>query len=258
MAATSTCTTDDKDSKDSKELKCDDNSGPVTEFKVGTEDNQHVVADRAGRCRQRIDLRSRLCPHPRQERRNLRSGLAKTSTAKARWTTNEMPANEVLRDTSCSSRFQHFAFSAPLRQWDTFCDTFRDDSFLLISNGTTLLQVRTNRGTGPPFCPHCSAPQIRVIIAEPAPPLSHLPRPPRRKTLPSSRRRSLPVLACPCSGRSAFKPCALAALVASILMYLGLNPFVAMLSVGFLAVVFYRQRRPGILVKPMVGAGLAR
>ncbi len=36
---------DDKDSKESKELKCDgDNSGPVTELKVGKEDNQHVVA----------------------------------------------------------------------------------------------------------------------------------------------------------------------------------------------------------------------
>ncbi|HME34551.1 MAG TPA: hypothetical protein VKF84_04880 [Candidatus Sulfotelmatobacter sp.] len=28
----------------SKELKCDENSGPVTELKAGTEDNQHVVA----------------------------------------------------------------------------------------------------------------------------------------------------------------------------------------------------------------------
>jgi hypothetical protein len=34
----------DKDSKDSKELKCDEDSGPVTELKVGTEDNQHMVA----------------------------------------------------------------------------------------------------------------------------------------------------------------------------------------------------------------------
>jgi hypothetical protein len=33
------------DSKDDKQLKCDDNnSGSVTELKVGTEDNQHVVA----------------------------------------------------------------------------------------------------------------------------------------------------------------------------------------------------------------------
>jgi hypothetical protein len=35
---------DNKDSKDSKELKCEENSGPVTELKVGTEDDQHVVA----------------------------------------------------------------------------------------------------------------------------------------------------------------------------------------------------------------------
>jgi hypothetical protein len=36
---------DDKDSKKSKELKCDsDNTGPVTELKVGTEDNQHAVS----------------------------------------------------------------------------------------------------------------------------------------------------------------------------------------------------------------------
>jgi hypothetical protein len=38
---------DDKDDKsaNSKALKCDgDNSGPVTELKVGTEENQHVVA----------------------------------------------------------------------------------------------------------------------------------------------------------------------------------------------------------------------
>jgi|SRR5579863_342605 hypothetical protein len=35
---------DDKDSIESKALKCDDNSGPVTELKVGTQDDQHVVA----------------------------------------------------------------------------------------------------------------------------------------------------------------------------------------------------------------------
>lgn len=39
---------DDKDSQKSKELKCDENSGPVTELKVGTEDNQHVVAVEPG------------------------------------------------------------------------------------------------------------------------------------------------------------------------------------------------------------------
>jgi len=41
---------DDKDSKESgsKELKCEQDSGPVVELKVGTEDNQHVVAIEPG------------------------------------------------------------------------------------------------------------------------------------------------------------------------------------------------------------------
>jgi hypothetical protein len=39
---------DDKDSDKNKELKCDENSGPVTELKVGTEDNQHIVAVEPG------------------------------------------------------------------------------------------------------------------------------------------------------------------------------------------------------------------
>jgi len=34
----------DKDSKDNNELKCNESSGPVTELKVGTENNQHMVA----------------------------------------------------------------------------------------------------------------------------------------------------------------------------------------------------------------------
>ena len=54
----------------------------------------------------------------------------------------------------------------------------------------------------------------------------------------------------------ALRPCALAALVASLLMSMGLNPFVAMFSVGFLAVVFYRQRRREITIKATAGAAL--
>ncbi len=110
---------------------------------------------------------------------------------------------------------------------------------------------------GVPFCPHCSAPQIRVIIAEPTPPPlafaaateSH-----DSTVLPASQ--TVPVLALPMQWSEAFRPCALAALVASLLMSLGLNPFVAMFSVGFLAVVFYRQRRPGIMIKAAAGAKL--
>lgn len=38
----------DKNSAKSKELKCDEDSGPVTELKVGTEDNQHIAAVEPG------------------------------------------------------------------------------------------------------------------------------------------------------------------------------------------------------------------
>jgi len=39
-------------------------------------------------------------------------------------------------------------------------------------------------------------------------------------------------------------------------MSLGLHPLVAMISVGFLAVVLYRQRQPGIMIKAAAGARL--
>lgn len=110
---------------------------------------------------------------------------------------------------------------------------------------------------GVPFCPHCSAPQIRVVVAEPAPqPLAFATATTSQgsEALPASQ--TVPVLALPMQWSQAVKPCALAALVASLLMYLGLHPFVAMASVGFLAVVFYRQRRPGIMVKAAAGAGI--
>jgi hypothetical protein len=110
---------------------------------------------------------------------------------------------------------------------------------------------------GVPFCPHCSAPQIRVVIAEPAPPplaFAAATASQDSAALPASQ--TLPVLALPMQWSEAFKPCVLAALVASLLMTLGLNPFVAMFSVGFLAVVFYRQRRREIVIKATAGAGL--
>lgn len=62
------------------------------------------------------------------------------------------------------------------------------------------------------------------------------------------------MLALPMTWSGALRPCALAALVATLLMSLGLNPFVAMISVGFLAVVFYRQRQPGSIIRPSAGA----
>src|ERR1035437_6241534 len=110
---------------------------------------------------------------------------------------------------------------------------------------------------GVAFCPHCSAPQIRVVIAEPAPPslaFAAAAESQDSAVLPASQ--TLPVLALPMQWSQALRPCALAALVASLLMSLGLNPFVAMFVVGLLAVVFYRQSRRGSMIKLATGAGL--
>jgi hypothetical protein len=110
---------------------------------------------------------------------------------------------------------------------------------------------------GTAFCPHCSAPQIRVVIAEPAAPLAYAAAGAESQdstALPASQ--IVPVLALPMAWSQALRPCALAALVASLLMSLGLNPFVAMFSVGFLAVVFYRQSQRGIMIKTSSGAAL--
>ena len=109
---------------------------------------------------------------------------------------------------------------------------------------------------GVPFCPHCAAPQIRVVMAEaPPPPLAFAGANAQDSTaLPASR--TLPVLALPMRWSQSVGSCALAAIVASILMLLGLHPFVAMVSAGFLSIVFYRQRRPEIRLKVTTGAVL--
>lgn len=111
---------------------------------------------------------------------------------------------------------------------------------------------------GVPFCPHCTAPQIRVVIAEPTPVPEAIAEPAAAShvspVLPASQ--TVPVLALPMQWSQAVRPCALAALVASLLMSLGLHPFVAMLSAGFLAVIFYRQGRRGIAIHALAGARL--
>ncbi|HYM74413.1 MAG TPA: hypothetical protein VE377_00420 [Candidatus Dormibacteraeota bacterium] len=110
---------------------------------------------------------------------------------------------------------------------------------------------------GRPFCRHCAAPQIRVVIAEPLP----IPAPatdaattaPSQPSVKLPASESVPLLAAPTQLSHALKDCAIAALVASLLMSLGLNVVVAMLSAGFLVIVFYRQGRPGLPVKASTG-----
>ncbi len=108
---------------------------------------------------------------------------------------------------------------------------------------------------GVAFCPHCSAPQIRVVIAEAATAGVAFPDA-TVKSEDSVASPSVPMLAISSPWSLAVKPCIFAAFVAFLLVLLRLNLVVAMLAAGFLAVVFYRQRRPGIPLTASDGAKL--
>jgi hypothetical protein len=115
---------------------------------------------------------------------------------------------------------------------------------------------------GVPFCSHCGAPQIRVTVAEPVPvehaqdevghPLlaSALGTPPHSGV--SAGRLRMPV-----QWSRALQPCALAALIAAVVMSTGLVALpLAVLGAGFLAVAFYLRRIPGTVVSAKEGARL--
>lgn len=108
---------------------------------------------------------------------------------------------------------------------------------------------------GKVFCPQCGAPQIRVILPEaPQPALAgegaalqgHAER---VHVLAGDSASSLP------AGFHDVKFCALAAGIAIALTLVGLNPFVAALAAGWLAVTFTR-RTLGSALKPATGARL--
>jgi zinc ribbon protein len=111
---------------------------------------------------------------------------------------------------------------------------------------------------GVAFCSHCGAPQIRVAIAQAAPDPgigSEAVSAPDHSGVagsPPLTQGSFAVL-----WHHALPACAIAALVAALLMCLGLMvPFLAMLGAGFLAVVLYRRRTFGAPVKASTGAQL--
>jgi hypothetical protein len=108
---------------------------------------------------------------------------------------------------------------------------------------------------GIPFCPHCAAPQIRVVIAEPPPILAVAADGTGAAVLPASQ--TAPVLALPMSWSQSLKPCALAALIAALTMVLKLMvPLIAALGAGFLAVAFYRRNNPAGAIHAGAGARL--
>jgi hypothetical protein len=115
---------------------------------------------------------------------------------------------------------------------------------------------------GIPFCPHCGAPQIRVVVAEPAPALagSGLVGPGGEAALDQAAAppgQIIPGFDVPASWSQAVKPCALAALIAALAIVLRLMvPLIAALGAGFLAVVFYRRQNPQAAMRAASGARL--
>jgi hypothetical protein len=110
---------------------------------------------------------------------------------------------------------------------------------------------------GKAFCSQCGAPQIRVMASEPSldPAAANGGAVRALDGEAGPGFASIPANPLPVS-RGALLPCALAAGVAMGLTALGLNPFVAALSAGFLAVAFSRRRGSGTLIRSGSGARL--
>ncbi len=111
---------------------------------------------------------------------------------------------------------------------------------------------------GKPFCLQCGAPQIRVAMPEaPVEPVAEA-----ESGVSALVHEAGPgfhaaeISSLPTGWSFTLRPCALAAGVAVLLMFLGLNPFVAALGAGFLAAILAQRRSPGAVIRPGVGARL--
>jgi hypothetical protein len=103
------------------------------------------------------------------------------------------------------------------------------------------------------FCPHCKAPQIRVLVAESVSTVPASPEQPGQ--LPASE--TVPIIAVPMRWDRAAQPCAVAAFIAALGMALKLIvPVIAAIGAGFLAVALYRRRNPEIALRARAGARL--
>ena len=103
------------------------------------------------------------------------------------------------------------------------------------------------------FCPHCRAPQIRVIVVEPvvAVPVAAAAQGQRTSS------ETVPLIAVPMRWDQAAQPCAVAALIAALGMVFELIvPVIAAIGCGFLAVALYRRRNPGLAIRARTGARL--
>jgi len=109
---------------------------------------------------------------------------------------------------------------------------------------------------GVAFCPHCAAPQIRVVIAEAA--TAGVAFPDATLNSESSvAANSVPMLAISSPWSLAAKPCALAAMIAAVGMVCKLVvPVIAVIGAGFLAVSIYRRNNPTAPLRAGTGARL--
>jgi hypothetical protein len=110
---------------------------------------------------------------------------------------------------------------------------------------------------GKAFCSQCGAPQIRVSVAEAPVEMAEA-----SDALPSGLHEpapgfpDVPLSSIPARWSNAIRPCALAAGVAVVLMFLGLNPFIAALVAGFLATSFSQRRSPVSSIRAAAAARL--
>ncbi len=113
---------------------------------------------------------------------------------------------------------------------------------------------------GKAFCSQCGAPQIRVIVAEPAPAGLGSVLPPHRPIFSRDAPQVPGVLAASAFSADivwprALRVCTIAALVSIVATSLRLlPPMVAALGAGTLAVILYRRRNPGWRVNAGSGA----
>jgi hypothetical protein len=107
---------------------------------------------------------------------------------------------------------------------------------------------------GVPFCAHCAAPQIRVILPEPVPAVAG----PAGEGAIAATEPGTVAARVATSFRSERSQivvaCALGAVIATLALGLRIIPGIGMLSAGFLSVAFYRRGRPGDVVRVSSGA----
>src|SRR5579863_1567977 len=96
---------------------------------------------------------------------------------------------------------------------------------------------------GKAFCSECGAPQIRVAISDVSPDAATV----GDRAVPGLPHvmepdpLGIPTAFLPLSRSHSLRPCALAAVIGAVPMFFGLNPFLAALGTGFLAVAFSRR-----------------